>query len=85
LARGNERRDALFYTQLFEVFYQHCARHAPRHGFRFKHKLFSLDGSLLDASMKLFPWADYNRKKAAFKLGLFPTAVPHFHQAHNRI
>ena len=68
LARANERRDALFYTQLFEVLYQRCARHAPRHGFRFKHKLFSLDGSLLDASMKLFPWADYNRKKAAFKL-----------------
>ena len=68
LARANEQRDALFYTQLFEVLYQRCAHHAPGHGFRFKHKLFSLDGSLLDASMKLFPWADYNRKKAAFKL-----------------
>jgi putative transposase len=27
-----------------------------------------LDGSLIDLSMKVFPWADYNRKKAAFKL-----------------
>ena len=68
LARANEQWDALFYRQLFEALYQRCARHAPRHGFRFKHKLFSLDGSLLNASMKLFPWADYNRKKAAFKL-----------------
>lgn len=68
LARANEQRDALFYRQLFEALYQRCAHHAPRHGFRFKHKLFSLDGSLLNASMKLFPWADYNRKKAAFKL-----------------
>lgn len=68
LGRANERRDAMFYTQLFEVLYQRCTRHAPRHGFRFKSKLFSLDGSILDASMKLFPWADYNRKKAAFKL-----------------
>jgi putative transposase len=68
LARANEQRDAMFYLQLFDVLYQRCSQRAPRHGFRFKHKLFSLDGSLLDASMKLFPWADYNRKKAAFKL-----------------
>jgi len=68
LARANEQRDAMFYTKLFEVLYQRCTRYAPRHGFHFKHKLFSLDGSILNASMKLFPWADYNRKKAAFKL-----------------
>ena len=68
LARANEHRDAEFYTRLFEVLYHRCIKQAPRHGFRFKNKLFSLDGSLLDASMKLFPWADYNRKKAAFKL-----------------
>jgi putative transposase len=70
LARANEHRDALFYTRLFEVLYQRCTQQAPRHGFRFKNKLFSLDGSLLDVSMKLFPWADYNRKKSAFKLHL---------------
>lgn len=68
LARANEKRDALFYSRLFEVLYQQCTRHAPRHGFRFKQKLFSLDGTILNASMKLFPWADYNSKKAAFKL-----------------
>ena len=68
LGRANEQREAEFYTRLFEVLYSRCARHAPGHSFRFKNKLFSLDGSLLDASMKLFPWADYNRKKPAFKL-----------------
>ena len=68
LARANENRDAMFYTRLFEVLYQRCTNHTGGHGFRFKSKLFSLDGTLLDASMKLFPWADYNRKKAAFKL-----------------
>jgi putative transposase len=63
LGRANEQRDADFYTRLFQLLYQRCTSHTPRHGFRFKHKLFSLDGSLLNASMKLFPWADYNRKK----------------------
>lgn len=68
LGRANEQRDAMFYAGLFKVLYQRCTQQAPQHGFRFKQKLFSLDGTLLNASMKLFPWADYNRKKAAFKL-----------------
>ena len=51
LARANEHRDAMFYTRLFEMLYQRCTRHAPRHGFRFRHKVFSLHGTLLDASM----------------------------------
>lgn len=70
LARANENRDYEFYAQLFELLYQRCAKGSAKHGFRFKNKLFSLDGSLLDVSMKLFPWADYNLKKSAFKLHL---------------
>ena len=70
LARANEQRDYSFYAQLFETLYQCCAKRATKHGFRFNNKLFSLDGSLLDASMKVFPWADDNRKKAAVKLYL---------------
>jgi putative transposase len=68
LGRANEQLGYEFYESLFATLYERCTCHAPRHGFRFKGKLFSLDGSLIDLSMKLFPWADYNRKKAAFKL-----------------
>jgi len=82
LARANEQLGYQFYESLFQLLYQRCAQYAPRHGFKFKGKLFSLDGSLIDLSMKLFPWADYNRKKAAFKLhvgldhdGLIPAFV----------
>lgn len=70
LSRANENRTYEFYAGLFQLLYKRCTSSAPRHGFRFKNKLFSLDGSILDASMKLFPWADYNRKKSAFKLHL---------------
>jgi len=52
---------------LFQTLYQRCTGGARRHGFRFKNKLFSLDATLIDVSMKIFPWADYNGKKAAFK------------------
>ena len=68
LGRANEKLDAGFYTSLFKVLYRRCSQHAPRHSFKFKQKLFSLDGSLISLSMKVFPWADYNCKKAAFKL-----------------
>ncbi len=82
LSRANEQLDYDFFTGLFTALYQRCTQHQPRHGFRFKHKLFSLDGSLIDLSMKIFPWADYNSMKAAFKLhigldhdGLIPAFV----------
>lgn len=68
LGRANESLDYSFYTALFQKLYQRCAHHAPRHGFKFKNKLFSLDGTLISLSMKVFPWADYNCKKAAFKV-----------------
>lgn len=70
LGRANEQLDFRFYEALFSRLYQYASRQAPRHGFALKEKLFSLDASLIDVSMKLFPEANYNRMKAAFKLHL---------------
>jgi hypothetical protein len=72
LARANESLTADFYKDLFGALYARLqATHVvPGKPFRFKGKLFSLDGSLIDLSMKLFPWADVAPKKAAFKLHL---------------
>jgi hypothetical protein len=70
LGRANERLDYRFYDGLFESLYRRCASNTPRHGFRFKHKLFSLDASLIDVSMKVFPWVRFGRRKSAFKLHL---------------
>ncbi len=81
LARANESLDYQFYAELFGLLYQRCAASAPRHKLNFKSKLFSLDGSLLDVSMKVFRWANYNTMNAAFKLhvGLdHDGLVPHF-------
>ena len=72
LARANENLTADFYRDLFGKLYARLQNtHAvPGKRFRFKGKLFSLDGSLIDLSMKVFPWADVALKKAAFKLHL---------------
>ena len=70
LARANENLSAEFYRDLFGALYARMqnSHHLPGKPFRFKGKLFSLDGSLIDLSMKVFPWADVAPKKAAFKL-----------------
>ena len=70
LARANEKLDHQFYCDLFSCLYQRCVGKGEKHPFRFKGKLFSLDGSLFDVAMEVFPWANYNNKKAAFKLHL---------------
>ena len=82
LGRADEQLDYELFSSLFAALYRRCTQHQPRHGFRFKNKLFSLDGSLIDLSMKIFPWADFNSMKAAFKLhvgldhdGLIPAFV----------
>jgi hypothetical protein len=70
MSRANEKLDYRFYESLFQSLYQRCSSSQRSHGFHFKNKLFSLDASLIDVSMKVFPWADFNRKKSAFKLHL---------------
>lgn len=82
LARANEALDYQFYGDLFGQLYKGCTNRSPQHDFGLKEKLFSLDASLIEVSMKLFPQANYNTMKAAFKLhvgldhdGLIPAFV----------
>lgn len=67
-ARVNEEQPFTLYEALFSKLYGRCQRLAPRHGFKFKNKLYSLDSSLIDLSLKVFPWAHYALGKAAMKL-----------------
>ena len=69
-ARVNEEQPASLYEALFGRLYARCLAQAPRHGFRFKNKLYSLDTSLIDLSLEVFPWAHYALGKAAMKLHL---------------
>ncbi len=68
LSRANQQLPADFYQTLFSTLYQRCAKRLPGHRFRFKAKLFSLDASLINVSLKIFPRAQYNRMKGAYKL-----------------
>jgi putative transposase len=68
LARVNEKQSYTLYEELFGKLYASCRALAPGHRFRFRNPLYSLDASLIDLSLNIFPWADYNRMKAAVKL-----------------
>jgi putative transposase len=67
-ADANNIRPASFYEALFEKLYQRCRLISPKHKFKFKNKLYSLDASVIDLSLGAFPWASFRRTKTAIKL-----------------
>jgi len=68
LARVNENQPYTLFEALFGKLVSRCRGRSPQHKFRFRNPLYSLDSSLIDLSLALFPWADHNRSKAAMKL-----------------
>jgi hypothetical protein len=74
LAYANEHRPWQLYRTVFEHTLGKCQELVSRQGgrkkFRFKNKLLSLDGSIIDLSVSMFDWAKYRRTKGAIKLHL---------------
>jgi len=68
LARVNEQQPHEFYEALFGKLYRQCGSVAPRHKFRFKNKLYSLDASTIELSLSIFPWAKFRKRDGALKL-----------------
>ena len=68
LARINEKQPYSLYEALFAKLLCQCQGLAPRHGFRFKNKLYSLDASTIDLCLSVFPWAKFRTTKGVIKL-----------------
>ena len=82
LSRVNASQPYKLYETLFEKLLARCQSRAPRHNFRFKNKLYSLDASTIDLCLSVFPWAKCRATKGAVKLhvgldheGLLPAFV----------
>ncbi len=71
LAYANEHRPWQLYQTVFEQLLGKC-RGEVRGGtkFRFKNKLLSLDGSVIDLSVTMYDWAKFRRTKGGVKLHL---------------
>jgi hypothetical protein len=72
LAYANEHRPWQLYQTMFYQLLKRCrgAAAARRRKFRFKHKLLSLDASMIALCVSMFDWAQYRRAKGAIKLHL---------------
>jgi hypothetical protein len=74
LAYANEHRPWELYQTVFGQLLEKCRSEVAARGgvrkFRFKNKLMSLDGSIIDLSVSMFDWARYRRTKGAIKLHL---------------
>jgi len=68
LARVNEQQPHALYEALFNKLLSRCQGRAPKHSFRFKNKLYSLDASTIDLCLSVFPWAKFRTTKGAIKL-----------------
>ena len=68
LSGVNQQQPYTLYESLFGRLLNHCQAHAPRHGFRSKHKRYSLDASTIDLCLSVFPWAEFRTTKGAIKL-----------------
>ena len=68
VADANNSRPAGFFQDLFAEMYGLCAAKAPKHKFRFKSKLFSLDATTITLCLSLFPWASFRQRKGGVKM-----------------
>jgi putative transposase len=67
-ADANSSRPYIFFEAFFGERYQRCQPVAQGHKFSPKNKLFSLDASVVDLCLVLFPRAKFRTTKAGIKL-----------------
>ncbi len=70
LAYANGNRPWQLYQDVFQTLLGRCQHEAQNHKrkFRFKNKLLSIDGTMIELSLSVFDWATYKRTKGALKL-----------------
>ena len=68
LARVNRDQPASLFEAIASRLLQRAGSKAPRHPFRFRGKLISLDASFVEMTASVFPWAKFRSTKGAIKL-----------------
>ena len=63
LARVNAEQPYTRGETLFGRLLSRCQQCAPRHGFRFKNKLYAVDATTIDLCLAVFPWASFRRRR----------------------
>lgn len=68
LSYANEHRSHELFKKIFFSVLSKCQPIAPKHKFRFKNPLYSLDNTIIDLCLSLYNWAQFRTTKGAIKL-----------------
>lgn len=68
LADTNCRVSYELYQNFFYKILERCHQFSPKHHFKFKNELYSLDATTIDLCLSIFDWAKFRAAKGAIKL-----------------
>ena len=68
LAYANKHRSHELFKKTFFWMLSKCQPLAPKHKFRFKNPLYSIDATIIDLCLSLYDWAKFRTTKGAVKL-----------------
>lgn len=68
LSDANANRSYQIFEGLFYHLLSRCKNLTPKHKFRFKNPLYTIDASTIDLCLSVFPWAKFRTTKGAIKL-----------------
>lgn len=68
LCDANKYRNWKIYEELFYRILSRCKDIAPKHKFRFDNPLYTLDATVIELCLSLYPWAKFRKRKGALKI-----------------
>lgn len=68
LSDANINRSSDIFQDVFYDLLAKCQSLSPKHRFRFKNPLYTMDSTLISLCLSIFPWAKYRKMKGALKL-----------------
>jgi hypothetical protein len=68
LSDANSKRSHKIFEGLFYKLLDRCQDVTPKHRFKFKNPLHSLDATTIDLCLSVFPWARFRQAKGGIKL-----------------
>lgn len=70
ISYANRNRNSLLFERLFYEILGDVQENKPKHGFKFKNPLYSIDATTIDLCLNLFPWADFRENKGGIKISV---------------
>jgi hypothetical protein len=68
LSDANAKRDYQIFEETFYSLLHRCKNLTPKHKFRFKNPLYTIDATTIDLCLSVFPWAKFRTTKGAIKM-----------------